>query len=136
MVEFRHPAYVLNRGLPSRASVSGAEYAIDEDGYLSIEDETEAGEVMARLERTYGVTYADDGTIESERAPEPPDTSGEDSAAEGSLTDLDGVGEATADELRSAGYESVADVRNADPDTLAADVDGIGDDLAASLTGA
>lgn len=52
-----------------------------------------------------------------------------------SLTDLEGVGDSTADGLRAAGYESVADVRNGDADQLADDVDGIGQSLAESLTG-
>ena len=48
------------------------------------------------------------------------------------LTDVSGVGEAKADTLREAGFESVADVRRADQDDLA-DVEGIGNALAARI---
>jgi large subunit ribosomal protein L32e len=55
----------------------------------------------------------------------------EDTDAE-SLTDLEGVGEATAEKLRDAGFGSVADVRAADTDELT-DVDGISESLATEL---
>ncbi|PSQ11054.1 50S ribosomal protein L32e, partial [Halobacteriales archaeon QS_7_68_65] len=48
------------------------------------------------------------------------------------LTDVSGVGEAKADTLREAGFESVEDVRRADQDDLA-DVEGIGNALAARI---
>jgi predicted flap endonuclease-1-like 5' DNA nuclease len=52
-----------------------------------------------------------------------------------SLTDLEGVGEATAEKLRDAGLESVADVRAADADELE-DVDGLSESLASELADA
>lgn len=58
---------------------------------------------------------------------------GEDTPSDGSLTDLDGVGDATADKLREAGYETLKDVHLADAEALA-EVDGISADLAESLT--
>lgn len=59
---------------------------------------------------------------------------GEDASSAESLTDLEGVGDSTADALVEAGYGSVADVRSADADALAEAVDGIGTSLAESLT--
>lgn len=66
----------------------------------------------------------------------PDDESGDSDSSDSdeALTDLEGVGESTADDLTEAGYESVADVRSADADQLAEDVDGIGQSLAESLT--
>lgn len=58
-----------------------------------------------------------------------------DTGTDAAFTELDGVGEATADALRDAGYESITDVRKTDPSTLAADVDGIGASLASDITG-
>lgn len=49
------------------------------------------------------------------------------------LTDLDGVGKATAGILHDADFETVADVRAADPETLA-NLEGISDSLADDLT--
>ena len=48
------------------------------------------------------------------------------------LTDISGIGEAKAESLREAGFESVADVETADQDDLAA-ADGISDALAARI---
>ena len=45
---------------------------------------------------------------------------------------LEGVGEAKADTLREAGYETTADLADASAEELAA-IDGISDDLAASV---
>jgi large subunit ribosomal protein L32e len=49
------------------------------------------------------------------------------------LTAVDGVGEETADDLREAGFESIADLRETDEDELAA-VEGVGNALAARIT--
>ncbi|WP_276272526.1 50S ribosomal protein L32e [Haloarcula litorea] len=48
------------------------------------------------------------------------------------LTDISGVGDAKADALREAGFETVEDVRRADQSALA-DVEGIGNALAARI---
>jgi len=53
-------------------------------------------------------------------------------AADGVLTDVSGVGDAKADALREAGYESVADLRAASQAELA-QVEGIGDALAVEI---
>ncbi|WP_254840418.1 50S ribosomal protein L32e [Natronomonas marina] len=50
------------------------------------------------------------------------------------LTDISGIGEAKAESLREAGYESVDDLRAASQDDLAA-VEGISDALAARIKG-
>jgi len=44
------------------------------------------------------------------------------------LTDLDGVGEKTAEKLQAAGVETVADLATIEADTLATDVDGVSAD--------
>ena len=46
----------------------------------------------------------------------------------GTLTDLDGVGEKTAEKLEAAGVETVADLTTIEADTLATDVDGVSAD--------
>ena len=48
------------------------------------------------------------------------------------LTDISGIGEAKAESLREAGFDSVDDVRGADQSALA-DVEGIGNALAARI---
>jgi large subunit ribosomal protein L32e len=64
---------------------------------------------------------------------EPPDDAESDEGTDAeSLTDLEGVGEATAEKLRDAGFGSVADVRAADTGELV-DVDGISESLASEL---
>ncbi|AGN01126.1 methyl-accepting chemotaxis sensory transducer [Salinarchaeum sp. Harcht-Bsk1] len=62
------------------------------------------------------------------------DGAGDDSAdvAEGALTDVSGVGDAKAEALRAAGYETVADLRAATQAQLA-QVEGIGDALAVEI---
>ncbi len=44
------------------------------------------------------------------------------------LETLDGIGEATAEKLQAAGIEDVGDLQDADPETLADEVDGVGVD--------
>jgi len=56
----------------------------------------------------------------------------DDGVAERNLTDVSGVGDATAESLRAAGYESVADLRSASQAELA-QVEGIGDALAVEI---
>lgn len=53
-------------------------------------------------------------------------------AATGALTDLDGVGEAKADALRTAGFPSFEALRDADLDELAA-ISGVSERLATDL---
>lgn len=48
------------------------------------------------------------------------------------LTDISGVGDAKADELREAGFETVEDIKTASQDDLA-DIEGIGNALAARI---
>jgi len=69
-------------------------------------------------------------------ADDEPDADAEDREEDGqeyaSLTDIAGVGEAKAETLREAGYETVDDVRGASQSDLAT-VDGIGNALAARI---
>ncbi|PHQ43930.1 hypothetical protein Z052_01970 [Halorubrum sp. C191] len=51
------------------------------------------------------------------------------------LTDLQRVGPSIAESLREAGYETVDEVLDADPDTLADEVDGIGETSARIIQG-
>lgn len=57
-----------------------------------------------------------------------------DDGTERPLTDLDGVGDATANTLREAGYESVDDLREADRSDLA-NIDAITQRLATIIIG-
>lgn len=57
---------------------------------------------------------------------------GEDEESEMALTDISGVGDEKAEALREAGYENVADLRDADQDDLA-EVEGVGNALAARI---
>ena len=94
----------------------------DADERIEKNDEFDPSESELRAfgDRIEEVEPSDDAESESE----------EDTAE--SLTDLEGVGEATADKLRDAGFESAADVHAADTDELA-DVDGVSESLANEL---
>ncbi|WP_276260041.1 SDR family NAD(P)-dependent oxidoreductase [Haloglomus litoreum] len=78
-----------------------------------------------------GSAAADDGPVEvevTEAGDDAPGTAPDDDAsgtADRALTDLDGVGPTTAEALRAAGFESVADVRAASVADLTA-ADGVG----------
>lgn len=63
---------------------------------------------------------------------EPESETETDAEPTGDLTDIDGVGEATAEALAAAGFESVADVRDADPAALTA-ADGIAEKQAIDI---
>lgn len=78
-----------------------------------------------------GEAPADAASAEST---EPDETTATDTDAEpaGDLTDIAGVGEATAEALASAGFESIADVRAADPADLTA-ADGIAEKQAIDI---
>ncbi|WP_273835134.1 hypothetical protein [Halococcus sp. PRR34] len=101
-MDIKHPAHELDRGVPSRATIGTDDYEIDEDGYLSIDDETTAVQAMDRLAATYGVAYTDDGEIEGESAPETPDASGEDT------TEDEGEPDDGDDSTGSEGGESLS----------------------------
>jgi hypothetical protein len=77
-----------------------------------------------------------DATIDSiqsgDGVPDDSGSGGTASEAE-SFEDLDGVGEARADDLRDAGYETIGDLRDAGASELA-DIDGVSESLAASIT--
>lgn len=102
-MEIKHPAYELDRGVPSRATVGTDDYEIDDEGYLSIDDEATAVRAMDRLASTYGVTYDDDGEIEGESAPDTPGSSDEDGGAEAEAEadESDGSDDAGADDTLS-----------------------------------
>lgn len=68
---------------------------------------------------------ADTDTTAANDEPNPPD---------GKLTDIDGVGPATADDLREAGYEDLDGLRGASKEELTA-VDGVSDSLAETIVG-
>lgn len=61
------------------------------------------------------------------------DGSSDDDEGTQSLTELSGVGDATAESLRDAGYDAVDDVRSASVEDLV-DVDGVGESLAMELS--
>lgn len=89
-MDIKHPAYELDRGVPSRATVGDTDYTIDDDGYIpdgELDDESDAVQVMAQLASTYGVTYDDDGEIEAESAPDTPGSDDEDGVVEADESD-------------------------------------------------
>jgi large subunit ribosomal protein L32e len=110
--------------------------------------DTRAEEAEAAQEADAEDAAAESGADEDvadEEAPEPEDTEAEDDAEEDTeaddesddegptdLIDISGVGDAKADSLRDAGFDTVADVRGASQDELA-EVDGIGNALAARI---
>lgn len=101
------------------------------------EGEEGGGEGEADSARTNGgVETADemsaDEEAESEEEGEETAPADEEPAAEPALTDIEGVGEAKAETLHGAGYETVADIRAADEADLAA-VEGIGAALAEKI---
>ncbi|MFT4949838.1 MAG: large subunit ribosomal protein L32e, partial [Natronomonas sp.] len=105
--------------------------------------------LAARIEADVGEVDVDEETAGDVEEPE---ADGEESEADGEgdeteaeaadtetetpavedLTDISGVGDAKAETLREAGYETVADIRGASQDGLA-DVDGVGMALAARI---
>lgn len=112
MVRFKHPAYELDRGVPSRATVGTDDYEIDDEGYVSIDDEATAVRAMDRLASTYGVTYTDDGEIEAESASETPGSDGEDGDAEAEADESDESGDdaggtLSQDELQALGRDEL-----------------------------
>ena len=98
------------------------------------EDETAAvSEAVAdRLVENWPFEVVNDDSTEADDEDDSEGSDEDDSAETNALTDLNGVGEDTADDLRAAGYETPGDVRDADPDELI-DVDGIGEATAADL---
>jgi hypothetical protein len=113
MVRFKHPAYELDRGVPSRATVGTDDYEIDDEGYLSIDDEATAARAMDTLASTYGVTYTDDGEIEAESAPDTPGSDGdaeveaEADKSDGSDGSDDTDGALSQDELQALGRDEL-----------------------------
>lgn len=109
MVEIQHPAFVLQRGQPSRATVGTENYDLSGKGVLSIEDEATAARVMDTLADTYGVTYNDDGTIEGESTPTAVEnaTGGDETAENGTESgpEADSGGGEGADDGESEAYE-------------------------------
>jgi large subunit ribosomal protein L32e len=135
------------------AGVGGAKAdALREAGYTSVEAVREASQedlseiegignaLAARIKADVG-----DVAVEAESDAETGDETTEDDSADetdagdttpedvpDTIEDIAGVGEAKADALREAGYDSVADVRGASQDDLA-DIEGIGNALAARI---
>jgi large subunit ribosomal protein L32e len=95
------------------------------------EDETAAVSEAAadRLLENWPFEVVNDGSAEADNSASRDE---DDSEGGDALTDLNGVGEDTADDLRAAGYETPVDVRDADSDELT-EVDGIGEATAADL---
>jgi predicted flap endonuclease-1-like 5' DNA nuclease len=98
------------------------------------EDETAAVSEAAadRLLENWPFEAVNDDSTEADDKDDSEGSDEDDSEEADGLTDLNGVGEDTADDLRAAGYETPADVRDADSDELT-DVDGIGEATAADL---
>jgi large subunit ribosomal protein L32e len=91
--------------------------ATDAEAEMADEDETE-DDVEAAEEESEEATPSEDEAADPDDPVE--------------LTDISGVGDAKADALREAGFETVEDVKAASQDDLA-EVDGVGNALAARI---
>jgi predicted flap endonuclease-1-like 5' DNA nuclease len=121
-------AYVGPYGTISREEAF--EYLLDTYTPPS-ENDAEADEATA--DTGDGSAEPDDGTTATDAEPETTATDAEpDSQPAGDLTDIAGVGEATAEALVDAGFGSIAAVRDADPAALT-DADGIGEKQAIDI---
>ena len=109
----------ISTALAARIEADVGEVDVDEETAGDVEEPEADGEE----------SEANDEGDETEA--EAADTETETPAAE-DLTDISGVGDAKAETLREAGYETVADIRGASQDGLA-DVDGVGMALAARI---
>ena len=109
----------ISTALAARIEADVGEVDVDEETAGDVEEPEADGEE----------SEADGEGDETEA--EAADTETETPAAE-DLTDISGVGDAKAETLREAGYETVADIRGASQDGLA-DVDGVGMALAARI---
>lgn len=127
--------------------------ALRESGFETIEDLREADEdaltdvtgignaLAARIKADVGDVEVDedveDADVEesadsSEDADDATDDTDEDASSYDDLTDISGVGEGTAENLRDAGFETVEDVARAEQSDLT-EVEGIGNALAARI---
>ena len=129
---YETPAHLSAASQEQLSAVEGVSTALA----ARIKAETDALEISDEAERDVAELGADTTeTTDSEADPEGEDTDESDGAAEPEiteLTDISGVGDAKAEQLREAGFTSVDQVRGADQDELA-DVDGIGMALAARI---
>ena len=104
----------IGNALAARIKADVDELDVDEDA--EADDGDEADETDAASEADGEADAADD---ESDDIPD-------------ELTEVSGVGDAKADTLREAGFETVDDLRRADQDDLA-EIEGIGNALAARI---
>lgn len=121
-------AYVGPYGTISREEA--LEYLLDTYTPPS-ENDAEADEATAETDE--GGPESETETTATDAEPETTATDAEpDSQPAGDLTDIAGVGEATAEALVDAGFGSIAAVRDADPAALT-DADGIGEKQAIDI---
>ena len=111
------------------AEVEGVGNALAARIKADVDDVEIDGEGEPETEET-DATDAEDTEPEPEAADDGDETA--ETAEEMDLTDISGVGDAKADALREAGYESVADLVSASQSDLAA-VEGVGNALAARI---
>ncbi|WP_049901232.1 50S ribosomal protein L32e [Halococcus agarilyticus] len=118
---------------------------LQEAGYETVDDLRDADQDdLAEVEGVGNALAArikadvDELDVDDEAAEADDETDGEDEADDGTdevpddLTDVSGVGDAKADTLREAGFESVEDLRRAEQSELA-EIEGIGNALAARI---
>ncbi|MFB6128261.1 MAG: 50S ribosomal protein L32e [Halorhabdus sp.] len=109
----------IGNALAARIKADVGNVAVEESAGADVE-ESEASADASEPDET--ASEADDEADESD----------EDAASYDDLTDISGVGEGTAENLRDAGFETVEDVARADQDDLTA-VEDIGNALAARI---
>ncbi|ACV12476.1 Ribosomal protein L32e [Halorhabdus utahensis DSM 12940] len=110
----------IGNALAARIKADVGDVEVDEDAEAEIEESEEST-------ADSDADASDDAADEADAEPEE-----DDAAAYDDLTDISGVGEGTAENLREAGFETVEDVARAEQSDLT-EVEGIGNALAARI---
>jgi large subunit ribosomal protein L32e len=123
----------VSTALAARIAADLGDIDVSEDADAEVE-EAESDEESADDTADAEAEAEDEEVVESDDEDEEVVESEDEDADEviTDLTDISGVGDAKADALRDAGYETVADIRTASQDDLA-DIDGVGMALAARI---
>jgi large subunit ribosomal protein L32e len=118
----------ISTALAARVAADVGDLEVDEDVEAEEAETEDDAEDADEAEADDGGEAAGeaDETDEADEADEAEESEVED------LTDISGVGDAKAETLREAGYETVDDIRGASQDDLA-DIDGVGMALAARI---
>jgi large subunit ribosomal protein L32e len=109
----------VGNALAARIEADVGAVAVDEEPEAEVTDETDEAE-------------AADTAVDETAAPDAAADEADESALPESIDEISGVGEATADAVREAGYESVEAVQGASQSELA-EIEGVGNALAARI---